>query len=53
MPDWITGCVYGAVTMETLGSRLEGRELSDQDIAERSEQVIALIVDGALRRTVI
>lgn len=53
VPDWITGCVYGAVTMETLGARLEGRELSDEDIATRSEQVIALVIDGALRRTII
>jgi AcrR family transcriptional regulator len=53
VPDWITGCVYGAVTMETLGSRLEGRDLSDEDIAQRAAQVIALVIDGAIRRTVV
>jgi len=51
IPDWLTACVYGAVTMETLGARLEARELTDEDIAERSAAIIELVMDGALGRS--
>lgn len=51
VPDWITACIYGAVTMETLGSRLEGRELSDDDIAERAGEIVELVLNGALGRS--
>jgi AcrR family transcriptional regulator len=50
-PDWITACLYGAATMETLASRLESRELSDADISQRSAEIVELILDGALGRT--
>ncbi|MFC5491817.1 TetR/AcrR family transcriptional regulator [Nocardioides caricicola] len=50
-PDWITACIYGAATMETLASRLEARELSDEDIAQRSAEIIELVLDGALGRS--
>lgn len=52
VPDWMTACLFGAVTMETLASRLEGRELSDEDIAQRSSEIIELVLNGALGRAV-
>jgi AcrR family transcriptional regulator len=50
VPDSITACVYGAVTMETLGCRLEARNMTDEDIAKRADQVITLVLDGVLWR---
>src|SRR6478609_4606795 len=45
-PDWITACIYGAATMETLASRLIGTELTDEEIAQRSAEIIELVLDG-------
>ncbi|MGB0099131.1 MAG: TetR/AcrR family transcriptional regulator [Nocardioides sp.] len=45
----ITECIYGAVTMQTLGVRLEGREMSDEEIEERATALVGLVLDGALR----
>jgi AcrR family transcriptional regulator len=42
-------CVYGSVTMQTLGVRLEGRQLADEEIAERAARLVAIVLDGAGR----
>ena len=44
----IAECIYGSVTMQTLGVRLEGRELDDDEIAERSAALADLVLGGVL-----
>ena len=48
-PNAIAECVYGSVTMQTLGIRLEGRELTAEEIDERSAALADLVLDGVLR----
>jgi AcrR family transcriptional regulator len=40
--------VYGSVSMQMLGLRLEGRQLSDQEIDERSERLATILLCGVL-----
>lgn len=47
-PNAVAECLYGSVTMQTLGLRLEGRGLTDEDVAERADALVALVLDGVL-----
>jgi AcrR family transcriptional regulator len=47
-PNAVAECVYGSVTMQTLGLRLEGQELDDDQIAERSTALVDIVLDGVL-----
>jgi AcrR family transcriptional regulator len=44
----VAECVYGSVTMQNLGVRLEGRELDDADIAERAASLVTIVLDGVV-----
>ena len=49
-PNAVAECIYGAVTMQTLGLRLLGRQqLTAEDVTERAEALVELVLDGALR----
>lgn len=48
-PNAIAECLYGSVTMQTLGIRLEGRDLTGEEVAERAEALVDLVLDGVLR----
>jgi AcrR family transcriptional regulator len=45
----ISELLYGAVVMQILGIRLQSRTLTDDDIDERSERVVTLVLDGVVR----
>jgi AcrR family transcriptional regulator len=47
-PNSIAECLYGSVTMQTLGFRLDGRDLDDNDIQERSELLATIVLEGVL-----
>jgi len=47
-PNAVAECIYGSVTMQTLGVRLEARELSDEEIAERAAEIVDVVLDGVL-----
>ena len=47
-PNAVAECIYGSVTMQTLGLRLEGKELDDSAIAERSTALVDIVLDGVL-----
>ena len=40
-------CLYGAITMQTLGLTGEGRRLSDEEIDERVRPVVTFVLAGA------
>jgi len=44
----VAECIYGSVTMQTLGIRLEGQSLEDAEIDERAAALVDLVLDGAL-----
>lgn len=44
----VAECIYGSVTMQTLGVRLDGRELADEDIAVRATELVDIVLDGVL-----
>jgi AcrR family transcriptional regulator len=48
-PNAVAECIYGSVTMQTLGLRLLGRELSSEEIVERAEALVEMVLDGVLR----
>lgn len=48
-PNAVAECIYGSVTMQTLGVRLLGQELGPDEIAERAEALVAVVLDGVLR----
>lgn len=45
----IAECIYGSVTMQTLGLRLDGRTLTDDEIAQRAEDLVGIVLGGVLR----
>lgn len=47
-PNAVAECIYGSVTMQTLGLRLEGRELDADEIDARSTELVAIVLDGVL-----
>ena len=47
-PNAVAECIYGSVTMQTLGIRLEGRELGEQEISDRATELVAIVLDGVL-----
>src|SRR4051794_14939023 len=47
-PTAVAECIYGSVTMQTLGLRLEGRELDDAAIAERATALVDIVLTGVL-----
>ena len=48
-PNAIAECLYGSVTMQTLGVRLDAGELTDDEISERSSALVDLVLEGVLR----
>jgi AcrR family transcriptional regulator len=44
----IAQCVYGAVVMLSLGFRLQGREIDDEEIQERARRLAAIVLDGVV-----
>ena len=46
----IGACVYGSVVMQTCGLRLEGRELDDAEIEQRSSDLASVVLEGTLDR---
>ena len=46
----VAECIYGSVTMQSLGVRLDGRTLTDADIDQRAAALVDLVLDGALGR---
>ena len=47
-PNAVAECIYGSVTMQTLGLRLDGRELSASEIEERATELVDIVLDGVL-----
>ena len=41
-------CIYGSVTMQSLGVRLDRRALTDAEIDQRAAALVDLVLDGAL-----
>lgn len=48
-PHAVTDLLYGAALFFVLGHRLDGREITEEDLAARVEEVVAVLLDG-LRR---
>ena len=46
--DNVAEVVYGSVMMQTLGVRLDGRELTDEEIEERAVGLVGIVLDGVL-----
>ncbi|HEU5039125.1 MAG TPA: TetR/AcrR family transcriptional regulator [Nocardioides sp.] len=47
-PNAVAECIYGSVMMQTLGLRLNGRELGDDDIEARANELVDIVLDGVL-----
>lgn len=47
-PNAVAECVYGSVVLQTLGLRLNGVELTDAEIEERSAALADLVLHGVL-----
>ncbi|MGY2701610.1 MULTISPECIES: TetR/AcrR family transcriptional regulator [unclassified Nocardioides] len=47
-PNAVAECIYGSVIMQTLGFRLEDRELDAQEIDRRATELVGVVMDGAL-----
>lgn len=45
-PGSLAECMYGSVMMQSLGLRLESKTLTDEDIQERSDQLVDLVLNG-------
>ena len=41
--------VYGVVVMQVLGLRLDGTQLSDEEIDERADALVDLLLRGVVR----
>jgi AcrR family transcriptional regulator len=41
-------CIYGSVTMQTLGARLEGRGIDEEEIEKRAADLVSVVLEGAL-----
>ena len=48
--NWVAACLYGAATMETLRARLEDRQLGDDEIIQRANEIVDLVLLGAMGR---
>ncbi len=44
----VAECIYGSVSMQTLGVRLNGAELTDEEIQERAAALVDLVLHGVL-----
>jgi AcrR family transcriptional regulator len=44
----VAECIYGSVTMQTLGARLDGREIDDAEVDERAAALVGIVLDGVL-----
>ena len=47
-PNAVAEVIYGSVTMQCLGVRLERRALTDAEIDQRAAALVDLVLDGAL-----
>ncbi|WP_395657330.1 TetR/AcrR family transcriptional regulator [Nocardioides sp.] len=47
-PNAVAECLYGSVTMQTLGVRLDGGALEDAQIDERAAALVEIVLDGVL-----
>ena len=47
-PNALAQCLYGAVTMQTLGVRLGNITLTDEEVDERSGALVDLVLGGVL-----
>ena len=47
-PNAVAECIYGSVTMQTLGLRLGDRELGADEIDERATELVDIVLGGVL-----
>jgi AcrR family transcriptional regulator len=47
-PNAVAECIYGSVTMQTLGLRLDGRQLDADEIDARADELVTIVLDGVL-----